>query len=79
MNVSQKFQEVEIDLTSNSSSYDVQESLLSGERISFTVTDNSNQKKFVFSGEVKGDKIEGVVQIHEGKNKNVEDWTAVLE
>lgn len=79
MNVGQKFQEVEIDLTSNSSSYDLEESLLSGERISFTATDNSNQKKLVFSGEVKDDRIEGVVQVHEGKNKNVEDWSAWLE
>lgn len=79
MNVSQKFQGIEIDLISGSSTYNVEQSSLSGKRISFVATDNFNQKKLVFSGKVEGGKIEGIVQTHEGKNKTIENWMARLK
>lgn len=79
MKVSQKFQKIKIDLTCGSSPVYIDETILSGKRISFIATDNSMQKKYVFSGKVKGDKIEGVVQIHQGGNKSVDNWIAVSE
>ncbi len=79
MNISQKFQDVEINLLSGESTFDVENSLLSGKRISFTASDKLSGKKLVFSGQVEDDKIEGIVQIHAGENKSVENWTAFLE
>ena len=78
MSVNQKFQEIKISLTSEISTFNVENDLLSGKRISFTANEKSGQKKFVFSGEVKDDKIEGLVQIRNGNDKKVENWTAVF-
>lgn len=78
MSVKQKFQEIEIDFVSESTTYKIEDSLLSGKRISFTATDDSNKKKFVFSGGVEDGRIEGFVQIHDGDKKTVENWDAVL-
>lgn len=79
MTVHQKFQKVEIELSSGKSFFNVEEQLLSGKRISFIASGNSTQEKLVFSGEVEGEKIRGVTQIHSGKNKLVENWSAVME
>ena len=78
MKIGQKFQEIEINLLSDESTFNVENSVLSGKRISFTASDESGNKKLVFSGQVEGDKIEGVAQIHDGDNKTVENRTAVL-
>ncbi|MFW6257290.1 MAG: hypothetical protein ACOC11_00775, partial [Prolixibacteraceae bacterium] len=79
MNVNQKFQEVEIELLSGESTFDVKNSLLSGKRISFTASDKFSGKNLVFSGQVEDDEIKGMVQIHAGENKSVENWRAFLE
>lgn len=79
MQISQEFQNIEIELKSENEVFKIENSLLSGKRISFNATDDSGQNKFVFSGEVKDDKIEGVVQVHDGDNTTVENWMAVLE
>lgn len=79
MNVNQKFQEVEIDLTSGSLTYNIEQISLSGKRISFTATDNSNQKRLLFNGNVENGIIEGIVQFHDGDKKTVENWSALLE
>lgn len=75
----QKFQDIYLTILSDDSSFKVENNLLSGSRISFTATDSSTQKKYVYSGQVEEGKIEGIVQIHDGDNKTVENWMAVLE
>ncbi|SHJ58167.1 Methyltransferase domain-containing protein [Tangfeifania diversioriginum] len=79
MRARQKFQDIYLTVLSDDSSLKVENNFLSGERISFTATDSSTQKKFIYSGQVKGEKIEGIIQIHAGENKTVENWKAVLE
>jgi len=79
MRTSQKYQNLYLTILSDHSSLKVENNLLSGSRISFTATDSSTQKKYVYSGQVGEGKIEGIVQIHDGDNKTVENWTAVLE
>lgn len=79
MSAGQKFQTLELSVLSDGGTLNVETSLLSGKRICFTVTNPSNQKKYVYSGEVNEDKISGIVQIHDGNNKSVENWTAFLK
>lgn len=79
MTARQKFQDIYLTVLSVDSSFKVENNLLSGRRISFTATDSSTQKKYIYSGQVEEGKIEGIVQIHDGDNKTVENWTAVLE
>ncbi|MFW5773675.1 MAG: hypothetical protein ACOCWD_03250, partial [Tangfeifania sp.] len=75
----QKFQGMYLTILTETSSLKVENNLLSGRRISFTATDTSTQKRYVYSGQVEDGKIEGLVQVHNGNNKTVENWTAVLE
>ena len=79
MSAGQKFQKLELSILAEGATLKVENSLLSGKRISFTVTNPSNQKKYVYSGQVNEGEILGIVQIHDGNNKSVENWTAVLK
>ena len=79
MSISQEFQEIEIELASESSTFVVNDEMLSGQRISFTAANKSGHQKLVFSGEVEEKRMEGIVHIHNGDNKTVENWTAVME
>ena len=79
MSAGQKFQKLELGILSDGVSLNVENSLLSGKRISFNVINPSNRKKYVYSGQVNEGKITGIVQIHDGNNKSVENWTAVLK
>jgi SAM-dependent methyltransferase len=76
MSVIQEFQKLEL-IISEGKILDVENSLLSGKRISFTTTNPSNSKKYVYSGRAENGVITGIVQIHDGDNKTVENWTAV--
>lgn len=77
MNVEQEFQEVDLDLKSGNSSLTVEESMLTGDRISFRAEDSSNGDKYNFSGRIEDDRIAGLVQIHNGDKTTVEKWTAI--
>ncbi len=77
MNVDQEFQEVDLNLKSGNSSLTVEESKLSGDRISFSAEDSSSGNKYNFSGRIEDDRIAGIVQIHNGDKTTVEKWTAL--
>jgi hypothetical protein len=77
--VVQEFQELKLSISSEGMFLDVENSLLSGKRISFTATNSSNRKKYVYSGRAENDVITGIVQVHDGENKTVENWTAVKD
>lgn len=79
MRVKQEFQEIELHVLYDGSKLNVKNSLLSGKRISFLAVDNSSQKEFVFSGKAGDGIIEGIIQIHNGEEKFVENWLAVME
>lgn len=76
MDVDQQFQEVELDVKSGNTSLKVEEKHLSGDRISFVAEHPSNGDRYIFSGKIKDEKINGVVQIHNGDEAVVENWTA---
>jgi SAM-dependent methyltransferase len=79
MRARQKFQSMYLTVLSDDATYNVEDNLLNGRRISFTATDDSSGKRYVYSGQVEDGKIEGIVQIHDGDNKSVENWMAVLK
>ncbi len=76
MNVNQEFQEVDLRLKSGNTSLNVEESHLSGDRISFAVMNPSNGDRYVFSGRINDNEITGLVQLHNGDVTTVESWTA---
>lgn len=79
MSANQEFQKLELSISSEGKFLDVESSLLSGKRISFTVKNSSTGKKYVYSGRAENGLITGIVQVHEGNNKTVENWTALLK
>jgi hypothetical protein len=76
MDVSQKFQQLNLALKSGNAKLNIGESMLSGDRISFTANNPSNSEKYVFSGRIEDDQITGFVQIHNGSESSVEKWAA---
>ena len=79
MSAIQEFQKLELSILTEGKILDVENSLLSGKRISFTANNPLNRKKYVYSGRADNGVITGIVQIHDGDNKTVENWTAVKE
>lgn len=76
MTVKQDFQKVRLNVSSGNSSLKVENSVFSGDRISFTAADSSNGNNYVYSGRVEGDNIIGTVQVRNKKHSSVENWTA---
>ncbi len=76
MNVNQEFQEVDLELKAGNTTLNVDESTLSGDRLSFSAEDPSTGDKYIFSGRIADSNIEGIVQVHNGSDANVEKWTA---
>ena len=79
MKVKQKFQEIDLEVLVDGAISEVDDNKLSGKKISFTVHDKSNQKKYTFNGQVEGNVITGVVRIHDNNGEIVADWKAVPE
>lgn len=79
MSVVQEFQELKLNILSEGKLLNVENSLLLGKRISFIVNNSSSVKKYVYSGRAENGVITGIVQVHDGENKTVENWTAVKE
>lgn len=77
MTIAQKFQELNLSIWVNNTKLNVEGSLLSGKRISFTLMNPSTLTKYVFSGQVNGDEISGIIQIHEPEKKSFEKLTVI--
>lgn len=75
MSIHQTFQNISATLSdSNGDSYDTKEALIEGKRISIHAANGSH--KYVFSGKVEGNKIVGMLQDHNGDQKNLNSWQA---
>ena len=79
MTVSQEFQKLKLTVLLEKTALNIESSLLSGKRISFTATHPETRKRYVFSGQVSHDEISGIVQVHSGKNKFIEKWNVSRE
>lgn len=76
LSVGQNFQQIDVNLRRGNKTYKVQDSVLSGERISFTAIAPNNDDKLVFSGRVDGNNIIGTVQKRKGDDAAIEKWNA---
>lgn len=79
MAVTQKFQEIGINLLSGNTVMKTSDNVLSGERMSFVAQHPSNGYSYVYSGRIDGKRITGTVQIRNGNSSEVENWTATME
>ncbi|PAU92881.1 SAM-dependent methyltransferase [Aliifodinibius salipaludis] len=75
MTIKQRFQEISAKLTDNSDTFfDIHKAELKGKRI--TVRASNGDQNYIFSGRVEGDKINGMMQHHNGQEKNFYQWSA---
>jgi SAM-dependent methyltransferase len=73
----QKFQKIDVNMQSSNPDFTIRDATLKGKRLSFIA--GNQDVRHVYSGEVVGDSIKGVVQIHEDGEKSVESWNATRE
>jgi hypothetical protein len=78
MDVTQNFQEINIRLLSGNNRFDAERELLIGNRVNFSI-ENSNGKKYRYSGLVQENNISGIIQIHDAENFTIENWKATRE
>lgn len=76
MNIRQQFQEITASMSDETgNSYRIESAQLRGDRITIRAT-NNNDRRYIYSGRIEGDKITGVLQHHEGKEKTFSIWSA---
>jgi hypothetical protein len=78
LRLNQRFQEVGGKVNAGGEEVALNDARLSGEQLSFTITNEMNQQKVTlrFSGRVRGDTIEGRAEIQGGPFAGVHPWTA---
>lgn len=76
MRVTQKFQNITIDLSAGNTPLTVDQAILSGDRISITATNPTNNNHYVFNGRVENNLITGTSQIRANEVDNLESWSA---
>lgn len=76
MDVTQKFQELDLKVREGKTNLNVSESALSGDRITFRASNPSNGERYVFSGRVEDDQITGLVQVHNKTKSTIGSWEA---
>ncbi len=78
MTVNQRFQEVSVKITDNTDTFfDIHKAELKGKRL--TVRASNGDQNYIFSGRVEGDKVYGMMQHHNGQEKNFSQWSATRE
>lgn len=75
MTVNQRFQEISVNLTDGSNThFDIHKAELKGERINIRAS--NGDQNYILGGRVEGDNIYGMMQHHNGQDKNFFKWTA---
>jgi hypothetical protein len=75
----QEYQRIQLSVKAGNKSLTVNDQLLTGDRISFTAVDPSNGNSYVYSGKIEDNNIIGTVQIRNGNDGVIENWTAIQE
>jgi SAM-dependent methyltransferase len=78
MTAKQEFQKVTLELKADNTNLKIDETILSGDKLSFTAAHPSDGTTYVFNGRVEGKKVTGMVQTRKGENYTVENWDAVM-
>lgn len=75
MNVEQQFQEITVAISDDSgTTYSIESAALRGKRINIHAVNGS--ERYIFSGRIEGNTIQGVSQHHMGEDKTFSVWTA---
>jgi SAM-dependent methyltransferase len=75
MNAQQEFQKLSLNVSSGTGRFNIEDPVLSGDKISFTAVNSRNGHRYVYHGIVEDGNITGTVQMHRGR-RSVENWSA---
>ncbi len=79
MSAEQKYQEIQLTVKKGNRKLMVNNSSLTGERISFTAVDTNTGTEYVYNGRVNEGRIEGKVQVRSKNERVIENWSASRE
>lgn len=77
MEAFQKYQEVDVSPVTEKRDLTVEEVVLKGDRLNMILYDENSATRYIYSGVVEDDSINGTVQIHHEDSQSVEDWSAM--
>jgi SAM-dependent methyltransferase len=72
--VEQQFQKLDTTLSAGGSTLNPQQMQLQGRRVAFSVEHDG--ERYLFSGRAEGDTIKGTVQVRDGADRRLVEWTA---
>lgn len=75
----QQYQEVDVIPESNDQNIDIEEVTLKGDRLTMIINDTDSNMRYIYSGVVEGNSIDGTVQIHGEDSQRFETWSATRE
>lgn len=78
MAAKQEFQEINVQMLSGNNNLTTEEATLRGNRINLIVYDEDNDTRYIYSGRVENNTINGTVQVHEGDSNHIEKWSVTL-
>jgi hypothetical protein len=79
MDTEQSFQEVDVTTRNGNREMTVQEAVLKGDRLNLILNDDQANTRYIYSGVVEGDTINGTVQIHTEDSQSIEEWSATRD
>lgn len=78
MEAKQEYQEINVKINAGNRSFTTQEATLKGKRINLIANDEENGTRYIYSGLVENDRINGIVQVHGENSHHIEKWSATL-
>lgn len=78
MEAKQEYQEINVKINAGNRSFTTEEAILKGKRINLIANDEENGTRYIYSGLVENDKIDGIVQVHSENSHHIEKWSATL-
>lgn len=79
MDAEQMFQEVEANTRTGDRELTAEEVVLKGERLNLILNDDQTNTRYIYSGVIEGDSINGTVQVHAEDSQTIEEWSAMRD
>ena len=76
MTVEQEFQEISTQMNRGNRSLSTEEATLKGDRINLIVQNEGNNTRYIYSGIIDSNSINGTVQVHGSNSSHIEEWSA---
>lgn len=73
----QTFQEVDVTARNGNRELTTEEAVLKGKRLNLILNDEETNTRYIYSGVIEGDSINGTVQVHAEDSQSIEEWSAM--